>query len=202
MRLRYETDSYRNKGNPEGYRSRCLNGIIDHVRGRHRGASRLEVSMSVSHAVPPAGTASSRPSSSSRSGRPAALYGGKTGRRVTVRDIAAAKERGERWPMLTAYDALTAGVFDDTGIPVLLVGDSASNTVYGHETTLPVTVDELVPLVAAVVRGTKRALVVADLPFGSYQASPAQAVRSAARLLKAGAAAVKLEGGERAADAI
>jgi 3-methyl-2-oxobutanoate hydroxymethyltransferase len=128
-----------------------------------------------------------------------ALYGGAgTGRRVTVRDIAAAKERGERWPMLTAYDALTAGVFDQAGIPVLLVGDSASNTVYGHETTLPVTVDELVPLVAAVVRGTKRALVVADLPFGSYQASPAQALDTAARFLKAGGAhAVKLEGGAR-----
>jgi 3-methyl-2-oxobutanoate hydroxymethyltransferase len=131
--------------------------------------------------------------------QPSALYGGTgTGRRITVRDIAAAKERGERWPMLTAYDALTAGVFDDAGIPVLLVGDSASNTVYGHETTLPVTVDELLPLVGAVVRGTKRAMVVADLPFGSYQASPAQALETAARFMKEGGAhAVKLEGGSR-----
>jgi 3-methyl-2-oxobutanoate hydroxymethyltransferase len=139
--------------------------------------------------------------SSSTPARPQAptLYGAAgTGRRVTVRDIAAAKERGERWPMLTAYDALTAGVFDDTGIPVLLVGDSASNTVYGHETTLPVTVDELVPLVAAVVRGTKRAMVVADMPFGSYQASPAQALDTAVRFVKEGGAhAVKLEGGAR-----
>jgi 3-methyl-2-oxobutanoate hydroxymethyltransferase len=127
------------------------------------------------------------------------LYGGSgTGRRVTVRDLSAAKARGERWPMLTAYDALTAGVFDEAGIPVLLVGDSAANTVYCHETTLPVTVDELVPLVAAVVRGTKRALVVADLPFGSYQASPVQALETAVRFVKeSGAHAVKLEGGAR-----
>ena len=127
------------------------------------------------------------------------LYGGTgTGRRLTVRDIAAAKERGERWPMLTAYDALTAGVFDDAGIPVLLVGDSAANTVFGHATTLPVTVDELLPLVAGVVRGTKRAMVVADLPFGSYQSSPVQALETAARFVKEGGAhAVKLEGGAR-----
>jgi 3-methyl-2-oxobutanoate hydroxymethyltransferase len=127
------------------------------------------------------------------------LYGGTdNSRRVTVRDIAAAKERGEKWPMLTSYDALTAAVFDQAGIPVLLVGDSASNVVYGHETTLPVTVDELLPLVAAVVRGTKRAMVVADLPFGSYQASVAQALETSARFLKeARAHAVKLEGGAR-----
>ena len=102
------------------------------------------------------------------------LYGGTSGRRVTVRDLAAAKAEGERWPMLTSYDALTAGLFDAAGIPVLLVGDSASMVVYGHDSTLPVTVDEMVPLVAAVVRGTSRALVVADLPFGSYQASPSR----------------------------
>ncbi|WP_231133981.1 3-methyl-2-oxobutanoate hydroxymethyltransferase [Motilibacter deserti] len=120
------------------------------------------------------------------------------GRRVTVRDVAEAKARGERWPMLTAYDALTAGVFEEAGVPVLLVGDSAGTTVFGHATTVPVTVDDLLPLVAAVVRGTSRALVVADLPFGSYQASPAQALGSAARFLKeAGAHAVKLEGGRR-----
>lgn len=127
-----------------------------------------------------------------------ALYGGTTGRRVTVRDIAAAKERGERWPMLTAYDALTAGVFDQAGVPVLLVGDSAAGVIFGHDTTLPVTVDDLLPLVAGVVRGTKRAMVVADMPFGSYQVSPAQALENAARFLKeAGAHAVKLEGGTR-----
>jgi 3-methyl-2-oxobutanoate hydroxymethyltransferase len=132
---------------------------------------------------------------------PEPLYGGTgTGRRVTVRDIAAAKTRGEKWPMLTAYDALTAGIFDRAGIPVLLVGDSAAMVVYGHDTTIPVTVDDLIPLTAAVVRGTSRALVVADLPFGSYQASPGAALDAATRFLKeTGAQAVKLEGGERVA---
>jgi 3-methyl-2-oxobutanoate hydroxymethyltransferase len=129
---------------------------------------------------------------------PESLYGGAATRRVTVRDIAAAKRRGERWPMLTAYDALTARVFDDAGIPVLLVGDSAGMVVFGHDTTIPVTVDDLIPLTAAVVRGTSRAMVVADLPFGSYQASPQAALDAGTRFLKeAGAHAVKLEGGER-----
>ena len=129
---------------------------------------------------------------------PEPLYGGRGGRRVTVRDLAAAKARGEKWPMLTAYDALTARVFDDAGIPVLLVGDSAGMVVFGHDTTIPVTVDDLLPLTAAVVRGTSRAMVVADLPFGSYQASPAAALAAATRFLKeAGAHAVKLEGGQR-----
>src|ERR1700677_3196706 len=130
---------------------------------------------------------------------PEPLYGGSTaGRRVTVRDIAAAKARGEKWPMLTAYDALTAGIFDKAGIPVLLVGDSAAMVVYGHSSTIPVTVDELIPLTAAVVRATSRAMVVADLPFGSYQGSPGAALDAASRLLReAGAQAVKLEGGRR-----
>lgn len=98
--------------------------------------------------------------------------------------------------MLTAYDMYTAALFDDAGIPVLLVGDSASNNVYGYDTSLPVTVDELIPLVRAVTRSTKRALVVADLPFGSYQVSPAQALETAVRFMKEGRAhAVKLEGG-------
>ena len=126
------------------------------------------------------------------------LYGPATGRRVTTRDLAAAKERGEKWPMITAYDALTAGLFDEAGIPVMLVGDSAAMVVYGHDSTIPVTVDELIPLVAAVVRGSRRAMVVADLPFGSYQESPQQALATATRFMKeAGAHAVKLEGGER-----
>ncbi|GAA3697932.1 3-methyl-2-oxobutanoate hydroxymethyltransferase [Nonomuraea antimicrobica] len=126
------------------------------------------------------------------------LYGGASGRRVTVRDLTAAKERGERWPMVTAYDAMTAKVFDSAGIPVLLVGDSAAMVVYGYDSTLPVTVDDLLPLTAAVVRGSSRALVVADLPFGSYQGSPRQALESATRFMKeAGAHAVKLEGGRR-----
>src|SRR5690348_5044261 len=128
------------------------------------------------------------------------LYGGSNGvgRRVTVRDLALAKRRGEKWAMLTAYDALTAGVFDEAGIPVLLVGDSAGNNHLGYENTVPVTVDQLVMLSAAVVRGTKRAMVIGDLPFGSYQASPQQALKTAARYLKeAGVGAVKLEGGRR-----
>lgn len=130
--------------------------------------------------------------------KPAALYGGPTGRRVTVRDIAAAKQRREKWPMLTAYDALTARIFDEAGIPVLLVGDSAAMVVYGHDSTIPVTVDDLVPLTAAVVRGSRRAMVVADLPFGSYQADIREALATAARFLKeSGAHAVKLEGGHR-----
>jgi len=131
---------------------------------------------------------------------PDPLYGGSADRRVTVRDLAAAKARGEKWPMLTSYDALTARVFDEAGIPVLLVGDSAGMVVFGHDTTLPVTVDDLLPLTAAVVRATRRALVVADLPFGSYQVSPADALAAATRFLKeAGAHAVKLEGGQRVA---
>jgi len=130
----------------------------------------------------------------------AALYGGVTTRRVTIRDLQAAKDRGERWPMLTAYDYSTARVFDEAGIPVLLVGDSAANVVYGYDTTVPVTVDELLPLVRGVVRGTKRALVVGDLPFGSYQTSAAQALETASRFMKEGGAqAIKLEGGQRVA---
>jgi len=128
------------------------------------------------------------------------LYGGITSRRITVRDLQLAKERGERWPMLTAYDYSTARVFDEAGIPVLLVGDSAANVIYGYDSTVPVTVEELMPLVRGVVRGTSRALVVADLPFGSYQSSPAQALDTAARFMKdGGAQAVKLEGGARVA---
>ncbi|MFC5724052.1 3-methyl-2-oxobutanoate hydroxymethyltransferase [Streptomyces gamaensis] len=134
---------------------------------------------------------------------PKALYGGSSSRRITVRDIAAAKERGEKWPMLTAYDAMTASVLDEAGIPVLLVGDSMGNCHLGYDSTVPVTMDEITLLSAAVVRGTRRALVVADLPFGSYQEGPVQALRSATRLVKeAGVAAVKLEGGERSAEQI
>ena len=128
------------------------------------------------------------------------LYAGLTDvpRRVTVRDLAAAKQAGRPWPMVTAYDYLTAGVFDEAGIPVLLVGDSAAMVVYGYDSTLPVSIDELLPLVRAVVRGAPHALIVADLPFGSYQASVPQALETAARFMKEGGAhAVKLEGGAR-----
>jgi 3-methyl-2-oxobutanoate hydroxymethyltransferase len=121
---------------------------------------------------------------------------GETLRRVRIHHLRAMKERGERWAMLTAYEQYAAAVFDEVGIPVLLVGDSAANNVYGYDTTLPVTVDELLPLVRAVTRSTRRALVVADLPFGSYQESPGQALHTAVRFMKEGDAhAVKLEGG-------
>ncbi|MDQ2589241.1 3-methyl-2-oxobutanoate hydroxymethyltransferase [Saccharothrix yanglingensis] len=123
--------------------------------------------------------------------------GAPTGRKVRVHHLREMKERGEPWPMLTAYDMYTAELFDEAGIPVLLVGDSASNNVYGYDTSLPVTVDELIPLVRGVTRSVKRALVVADLPFGSYQVSVEQAVATAVRFMKEGRAhAVKLEGGE------
>jgi 3-methyl-2-oxobutanoate hydroxymethyltransferase len=117
-------------------------------------------------------------------------------RRVRTHHLREMKERGEKFAMLTAYEQYAAQTFDEAGIPVLLVGDSASNNVYGNQTSLPVTVDELLPLVRAVTRSVQRALVVADLPFGSYQASPEQAFHSAVRFMKkAEAHAVKLEGG-------
>ncbi|MCT2587381.1 3-methyl-2-oxobutanoate hydroxymethyltransferase [Actinophytocola gossypii] len=120
----------------------------------------------------------------------------KPAKRVRIHHLRELKERGEPWPMLTAYDMYTAELFDEAGIPVLLVGDSASNNVYGYESSLPVTVDELVPLVRAVTRSVKRSLVVADLPFGSYQLSPEQALATSVRMMKEGRAhAVKLEGG-------
>jgi 3-methyl-2-oxobutanoate hydroxymethyltransferase len=148
---------------------------------------------------PPADVAGAGPAEVTNNGQ-TVLYGGVQGRRVTIRDLQLAKARGERWPMLTAYDFSTARVFDDAGIPVLLVGDSAANVVYGYDSTVPVEVDELLPLVRGVVRGARRALIVADLPFGSYQASATQALATATRFLKEGGAqAVKLEGGERVA---
>ncbi|MEV4201270.1 3-methyl-2-oxobutanoate hydroxymethyltransferase [Micromonospora globbae] len=129
-----------------------------------------------------------------------ALYGGPATRRVRTRDLVAAKERGERWAMLTSYDQYTASIFDQAGIPVLLVGDSAANNVFGYETTVPITAEELLPLVRAVVRATRQALIVADLPFGSYEEGPTQALRTAVRFMKEGGChAVKLEGGRRCA---
>ena len=117
-------------------------------------------------------------------------------KRVRTHHLRQWKNEGQKWPMLTAYDQYAAQVFDEAGIPVLLVGDSASNNVFGNETSLPVTVDELIPLVRAVTRSAHRALVVADLPFGSYQASPEQAYLTSVRFMKeANAHAVKLEGG-------
>jgi 3-methyl-2-oxobutanoate hydroxymethyltransferase len=124
-------------------------------------------------------------------------------RRVRTLDLLQAKQRGEKWPMLTSYDQYTAAIFDQAGIPVLLVGDSAANNVFGYETTVPVTTDELIPLVRAVVRATRRTLVVADMAFGSYEEGPTQALRTAVRFMKeTGCHAVKLEGGRRCAPQI
>ena len=125
------------------------------------------------------------------------LYGGASHRRVTILDLKSAKERGEKWAMLTSYEQMTASIFDEAGIPVLLVGDSAGNNFLGEENTIPVTVDELIPLTRAVVRGSSRALVVVDLPFGSYESSPEQALATSIRFFKeSGAMAVKLEGAQ------
>ncbi len=124
-------------------------------------------------------------------------------KRIRIHHLQQMKDRGEKWAMLTAYEQYAAATFDEAGIPVLLVGDSASNNVYANETSLPVTVDELLPLVRAVVRSVRRALVVADLPFGSYQGSPQQAFATAVRFMKeSGAHAVKLEGGLPAMPAV
>ncbi len=163
-----------------------------------------EVPAAIPVAAPGAGPAGGHPSAApglARAATPEPLYGGaSSGRRITIRDIAAAKARGEKWPMLTAYDALSAHIFDEAGIPLLLVGDSAAMVVFGHDTTIPVTLDDLIPLTAAVVRGTSRAMVIADLPFGSYQASSRKALSAATRFMKeSGAHAIKLEGGQRIA---
>jgi 3-methyl-2-oxobutanoate hydroxymethyltransferase len=119
-------------------------------------------------------------------------------RRITISDLQDATDRGERWSMLTSYDALTAGIFEQAGVRALLVGDTSAEMVLGHDSTLPVTLDQLITMTQAVVRGTRTALIVADLPFGSYQAGPELALASAVRHLKEGGAqAVKLEGGRR-----
>jgi 3-methyl-2-oxobutanoate hydroxymethyltransferase len=118
--------------------------------------------------------------------------------RTTIRDLGRFKQEGRRFPVLTAYDYTTASILDQAGIPVLLVGDSLAQCVLGYDTTLPVGMDEMLHHTRAVVRGTERALVVADMPFGSYQASVQEGLRSAVRFLKeAGAHAVKLEGPKR-----
>ncbi|MDN5855472.1 MAG: 3-methyl-2-oxobutanoate hydroxymethyltransferase [Actinomycetia bacterium] len=128
-----------------------------------------------------------------------APYGGaqaKPRRQIRTHTLRQMKARGEKWAMLTAYDQYTAQIFDEAGVEVLLVGDSASNNVYGNDTSLPVTVDQLIPLARAVTRSVTSTFVVADLPFGSYQASPEQAFHTAVRFMKeAEVHAVKLEGG-------
>jgi 3-methyl-2-oxobutanoate hydroxymethyltransferase len=124
-------------------------------------------------------------------------------KRVTTHTLQALKRKGERISMLTAYDFSMAGIFDDAGIDVLLVGDSASNVMAGHETTLPITLDQMIYHAQSVVRAVKRALVVVDLPFGSYQGNSKEALNSAIRIMKeAGAHAIKLEGGAEVVDSI
>ena len=126
-----------------------------------------------------------------------ALYGGAIHRRITTLDIAKSKGQG-KWAMLTSYEQLTAEIFEQAGIPVLLVGDSAGNNFLGSENTISVTVDEMISLSRAVVSATKRALVVADLPFGSFEQSPEQALQTCIRFFKeAGVQAVKIEGGAK-----
>lgn len=119
-----------------------------------------------------------------------------TAAKVRTHHLLAAKQAGQKFAMLTAYDQYTAQIFDEAGIEVLLVGDSASNNVLGNETSLPITLDEMIIFSRAVTAGAKRALVVADLPFGSYEQSPEQAIASSVRLMKEGLVhAVKMEGG-------
>jgi 3-methyl-2-oxobutanoate hydroxymethyltransferase len=123
--------------------------------------------------------------------------------RVTPEAIGQMKARGERIPMLTAYDYATAQILDATGIPLLLVGDSLGMVVLGHESTLPVTVDDIIRHTQPVVRGSKQALIIADLPFGSFQVSPEETMRHAVRIMKKAAPqAVKLEGGVRSAASV
>ena len=124
-------------------------------------------------------------------------------KRVRTRHFQAAKQSGVKITGLTSYDQLSATIFDTSGIDFLLVGDSAGNTVFGRDTTLSVTVDELIPLTRAVVDAARRALVVADMPFGSYETGPDEALHTAFRFMKeTGAHAVKLEGGVRSAEQI
>lgn len=124
-------------------------------------------------------------------------------KRLRTRYFTQAKAQGQAFTALTSYDTMSARIFDAAGIDLLLVGDSAANVVFGHDSTLPITLDEMIAMAAAVVRSTRRAFVVVDLPFGSYEAGPAQALESAVRVMKeTGAQAVKLEGGVELAQTV
>lgn len=124
-------------------------------------------------------------------------------KRVTTKSVVEMKANGEKISMLTAYDYTFAKLLDSAGIDVLLVGDSASNVMAGHETTLPITLDQMIYHASSVVRGVNRALIVVDLPFGTYQSDPKKALRSATRIMKeSGAHAIKLEGGKEEAESI
>ncbi|MFG1622824.1 3-methyl-2-oxobutanoate hydroxymethyltransferase [Kribbella sp. NPDC049227] len=167
--------------------------VANEHTGSHRAARRAQAMASAgsSELGAPVAPADTKPSDGGGTGE-----AGKRPRRYRIHHLRDMKNRGEKWAMLTAYDQYTAEIFDRAGIPVLLVGDSAANNVFGYDTTLRVTVDELIPLARAVAGAVDRALVVADLPFGSYQASPEQAFHTAVRFMKeAGVHAVKLEGG-------
>ena len=124
-------------------------------------------------------------------------------KRVTTKSVVEMKANGEKISMLTAYDYTFAKLLDSAGIDVLLVGDSASNVMAGHETTLPITLDQMIYHASSVIRGVTRALVVVDLPFGTYQSDPKKALRSATRIMKeSGSHAIKLEGGKEEAESI
>ena len=124
-------------------------------------------------------------------------------KRVTTHTLLEMKQGGDKISMLTGYDYSIAKIIDSSGIDIILVGDSASNVMAGHETTLPITLDQMIYHASSVVRGVKRSLVVVDLPFGSYQSDPKEALRSAIRIMKeSGAHAVKMEGGSEIKDSI
>jgi 3-methyl-2-oxobutanoate hydroxymethyltransferase len=124
-------------------------------------------------------------------------------KRVTTHTLQSMKQRGEKISMLTAYDFSMARIFDDAGIDVLLVGDSASNVMAGHETTLPITLDQMIYHAQSVIRAINRCLVLVDLPFGSYQGNSKEALNSAIRIMKeTGAHGIKLEGGEEVIESI
>lgn len=124
-------------------------------------------------------------------------------KRVTTHTLLEMKHRGEKISMLTAYDFSMARIFDDAGIDVLLVGDSASNVMAGHETTLPITLDQMIYHASSVVRAIKRCLVVVDMPFGSYQGNSSEALRSAIRIMKeSGGHAIKVEGGREIKESV
>ena len=121
---------------------------------------------------------------------------------ISVHDLLEYKKLDKKWLMLTSYDSLTSSLFDELEIPVVLVGDSAGQLIYGHDSTVPVTMEEMLPIVGGVARSNKHSLIVADMPFGSYQSSSELAIENATKFLKVGAHAVKLEGGQRIANTI
>ncbi|XLS27606.1 3-methyl-2-oxobutanoate hydroxymethyltransferase [Flavobacteriaceae bacterium M23B6Z8] len=124
-------------------------------------------------------------------------------KRVTVKSLTEMKRQGEKISMLTSYDYSMAKIVDGSGVDVILVGDSASNVMAGHETTLPITLDQMIYHASSVIRAVERALVVVDIPFGSYQSDPKEALRSAIRIMKeSGAHAVKLEGGKEIKESV